>query len=317
MTIRIFEPDSVLHIYNKCAEDRFFLRPTPQTNQLIKGWLARSLDRYPGIDLFAFIFLSNHFHLLLRDNTGDLPGFIGYFKRNLARAINKQIGRKSGSVFERRYGRRSALDDDDSEAAFGYVLTNDVKENLVANAGAGPFCSAIDLALGQRAEPVDLLDRTRRHNASRAGRRRDDEDFTDRFLLQLAPLPVHCALCESQRQKRIRQLVTAREKAYARLRRAQNKRVLGAKNILRKHRWSRPRHNERPTDDKLLCGLTERDADHDRATRQIVADYRDAFARYKKAATRTRRSAVRWPDWTYPPSSLRPVVPDRWRPHER
>lgn len=313
--MRVFDPEVLLHITNKCVQDRYFLLPTQETNELIRGWLARSLAEYPGVEVYAFIFLSNHFHLLLRDNTGDLPGFMGYFKGNLAKAVNRMLGRKRVSVFERSYESRVVLTDGDAESVCGYVLTNAVKEDLVARATEGPFFSSLEMALEGRPRSVSFLNRTRRHDKSRGGREVSKEEVTDVFALSLAPLPGHRGLSLEERRRRIEGLVGERERLHARRRRAEGKEVLGARRLLRYKPWMRPRNpSVRGPRDPVYSRDRERAAEYERGLRELASAYREAFARYRRAATRGRRTAVGWPAWTYPPSSIRPVVPAGWEP---
>jgi REP element-mobilizing transposase RayT len=86
-------PGEIHLVTNRCEEGRFFLLPTQTVNVLIRYWLARAkVEVGDAIDIFAFCFSVNHFHLLLRDNGGGLAKFMGYFQGNLARAINEHLG---------------------------------------------------------------------------------------------------------------------------------------------------------------------------------------------------------------------------------
>ncbi|MFO8071850.1 MAG: hypothetical protein R6V85_08245, partial [Polyangia bacterium] len=63
--MRFWSPDNAYFVTNRCEQERLFLLPRPRVLQLIGAWLAKSLEEHgDGIELFAFIFLSNHFHLL-------------------------------------------------------------------------------------------------------------------------------------------------------------------------------------------------------------------------------------------------------------
>ena len=58
------EGDGLVEITDRCFQSRFLLRPGPKLNALVTGALARSSKRH-GIGIVAYVFLSNHFHLLV------------------------------------------------------------------------------------------------------------------------------------------------------------------------------------------------------------------------------------------------------------
>ena len=71
------------------ANRMHFLLPTKRITDIIQCWFARALCLYgKGIEISAFVFLSNHWHILCRDTKGTLAAFMWYFQGNVARAIN-------------------------------------------------------------------------------------------------------------------------------------------------------------------------------------------------------------------------------------
>jgi len=82
-------------------QGRFLLKPTEELRSIIIGVLAKAQKLYP-VDLHSFVFLSNHYHLLLSvDNALQLARFMNYLNSNLAR--------EAGRLFkwrEKFWGRR-------------------------------------------------------------------------------------------------------------------------------------------------------------------------------------------------------------------
>ena len=62
---RYIEPNSTLEIVSRTIMGLFLLLPSDQANELIRGVLDYSLAKFPGIRMHAFVFLSNHYHLVL------------------------------------------------------------------------------------------------------------------------------------------------------------------------------------------------------------------------------------------------------------
>jgi len=100
---RIHEKDLIHFVTNRTEHAMFLLLPTKKTNELIKFWLTRTLTIYgPDIEMYAFCFMSNHFHMLLRDKKGQLPKFMEQFKGCLARTINREL-KRTGRFWDRVY----------------------------------------------------------------------------------------------------------------------------------------------------------------------------------------------------------------------
>ena len=75
-----YQPEewSVWFVTGRCIHSRYLLRPSPRTNAIVIGALARALKRYE-VKLFGVCFMSNHYHLLLSSkNAGALAGFMQY-----------------------------------------------------------------------------------------------------------------------------------------------------------------------------------------------------------------------------------------------
>jgi len=63
--------ETVYLVTNRTLEERFWLKPTAETRKILGGWLAYAAQRY-GVELYAFVVMSNHVHLLLRAPLGNL-----------------------------------------------------------------------------------------------------------------------------------------------------------------------------------------------------------------------------------------------------
>ena len=72
--LRFIDNESgVVEVTARTLHGRFLLRPSPEVNDIILGALGRAQARY-GVELYAFVFLSNHFHLLLRVDSARADG---------------------------------------------------------------------------------------------------------------------------------------------------------------------------------------------------------------------------------------------------
>ena len=67
----MFERDKLYFITNRTLQGRFLLKPSPYVNNLIGGVLARALRLF-NVQLYAFVFASNHFHMVVKAAGGQL-----------------------------------------------------------------------------------------------------------------------------------------------------------------------------------------------------------------------------------------------------
>lgn len=76
----------------RCSERRFFLLPEPAVT-LIFEYLLGLLSKQYGIQIHAYVVMSNHYHLVLTDIEGRLPDFERDLNSLLARAVNHHWAR--------------------------------------------------------------------------------------------------------------------------------------------------------------------------------------------------------------------------------
>ena len=96
------EGGGLVEVTCRTLHSRFLLRPRPELNDLVVGVLGRAQRRYQ-VRCCAYIFLSNHFHLLLIvEDALQLSRFMGYVNSNLAREIGR-LTKCREKIWSRRY----------------------------------------------------------------------------------------------------------------------------------------------------------------------------------------------------------------------
>jgi putative transposase len=306
--MRLANPDCAWFVTNRCEQERLLLLPQPQVNKLIGAWLAKSLAEHgDAIELYAFAFLSNHFHFLLRDPKGQLPKFMWYFQVNLAKSVNELLGRR-GHFFSRKYDAAAVLTDEDFETLYAYVVTNAVKAGLLPRARGGPFFTSLEQALSERTLEFAWVDRTRRHQRSRRGQRVPEAEVTRRYSLELA-IPARWRGWTPVRRRRwIERLVRANEERYGKQRRAEGKGFLDARRILAQSPLMRPKGSSFRPRVRVFCRDEELKAAFLEGVKLVVGLYRRALDAFRRAAEKGRRALVEWPPWTYAPSTMVPAA---------
>ena len=144
--LRFFEPDGIYFITGRCLQARFLMRPSVVVNGILGGVLARSMGVF-DVDVFAFVFASNHFHMLVRSRVCAIPAFMQYLRSNIARKLGSHIDWR-GKFWDRRYDAEPVLDNDALVGRLRYILAHGVKEGLVAHCVDWPGLTSIPELVG-------------------------------------------------------------------------------------------------------------------------------------------------------------------------
>lgn len=115
----------------RTMHSRFLLKPDPIVNQMIGAILARGV-RLHGVQLFDFVFTSNHFHMIIAaPNAVCFSSFMQYLLSNIAIKVGRFFNWRN-SFWGRRYSCEPILDDQAFLERVRYIKAHGVKEKLVA-----------------------------------------------------------------------------------------------------------------------------------------------------------------------------------------
>jgi REP element-mobilizing transposase RayT len=135
------EEGALVDITCRTIQSRYLLRPDPALNEIMLGVLGRA-QRLHLVEISAFFVASNHYHLLAWVPDAEcMADFMGYFQTNVAREVGR-LRKWRDKIWSRRY---EAIVISDEPAAqvdrLRYVLSNGVKEGLVARVEDWPGIS--------------------------------------------------------------------------------------------------------------------------------------------------------------------------------
>lgn len=107
------------------------MRPDSLVNEIIGAILARGV-RLHGVQLFDFVFTSNHFHLIVAaPSPKAFVRFMQFLLSNIAVKVGRWVNWRA-RFWDRRYSCEPILDDDAFLARVRYIKAHGVKEKLVA-----------------------------------------------------------------------------------------------------------------------------------------------------------------------------------------
>ena len=67
--LRLFEPNQLYFVTNRCFQGRLLMRPSKRVNLLIGAILAKAQTRF-DIQIYGYVFMSNHYHLIISGKEG-------------------------------------------------------------------------------------------------------------------------------------------------------------------------------------------------------------------------------------------------------
>ncbi len=307
---RMHLEDEFHMVTNRCEEGRFFLKPTKEIRHIITYWFARAMNKYgKGLDVYSFCFLCNHFHMLCKDNDGSLATFMGYFQGNVAKAINKELGRGPAHFWQGHYDDQIIEGERTFWKKYLYVVTNTVKSGLVNRASQWTgFCS-YEASLSNGPIIVSGVNRTRFHNANRGNKKRAKKEFVQRFEFSLAIPPGLEGFSPEDRAREIKNMVAQAEAHY--VARRENKPALGMKKVLTISPLHRPEALSRSPRRRFACDNRQREWERLEEYRQFIGEYKRVFSGFRSASMRGLSFHGEWPTASFPPSCHTPIV-DSW-----
>ena len=187
--LRFIPAESLVEVTSRTIQGRLLLQPSPQIADLCRGVLARAARLYP-VEIHAFAFLGNHYHLLMTvPDARRLAEFMNFLNSNLAREVGRAVGWR-----ERFWGRRYQAIAVSAEPAaqvgrLRYILSQGCKEGLVRRPEDWPGATSTRSLLTGETVSGTWIDRTGEYKAARRGRVYDPRSFVATERFDLAPLP--------------------------------------------------------------------------------------------------------------------------------
>lgn len=291
---RQINPGQACFVTVRAVNRSYRFVPTRDVREAIVYCLAVSLAKFRGrIAIHEFLWMSNHFHLVLTDVEGCLPDFMLRLDSLLSRSLNALRG-TNGTNIEKGYNLVVAFGDDRLLEHCVYTLANPCSAHLVARSRHWKGVSSLKLEYGV---PV-RLSRPRRglwavpqapahqpesgapKRASPGGRTTLPE-VVDLVLERPA---VHLDQTDTELRRHILDALDAREQALIEKRRSVGESVLGWKAVVKTSFWAVPRHTEE------MFGTVPSFSADDAATRNgaararrlFIATYRAAVQRFMK-----------------------------------
>ena len=295
--LRFIPPGHLVEVTARTIHGRLLLRPDHPTCDLILGVLGRAQALYE-MRIVAFVFLSNHYHLLLLpDSPQQLADFMAYVGSNIAREVGR-IHQWRDKFWARRYRAIPITNEETAQIArLQYLVAQGTKEGLVARARDWPGPSSTRALLEGASIQGTWFDRTAEYRARRKGVECSLRDFASTESVTLTPMPCWAEWPEARRRKAVRDLLAVIERE-AEIERA-GRPALGREAILRQAPHQMPGQSKRSRAPAFHAAT--------RAARQLLREAYRAFVNAFWRASELLRAGVRSVE--FPPGSFPPALP--------
>jgi REP element-mobilizing transposase RayT len=117
-----------LHISARCINKEWFRIPMPDVWSLFEDYVCFISNNYE-IDIFAFVLMSNHFHLYCQAPKGNISSAMNYFMRETSRHISKKSG-IINQVYGGPHRKTAILENSHFQQLFKYIYRNPVKAGI-------------------------------------------------------------------------------------------------------------------------------------------------------------------------------------------
>lgn len=258
--------------------------PTRTMEKLLGGIVARYAS-ISGIELYAYCFLSNHYHLVLRAPRGNTDEFCENVNREIARRVNWKHNR-TGTFWHKPYADQKILSESDLLEAFLYVTTNAVRHGLVEHPELWTGLCSYNQSLTERAQGFTFY----HYTAS------DPNQIACRHIIKLSILPQFQHLSAQKRKETIDDLIEERIGEIHTYRKANGLGFLGLAGVLNVIPGSIP---HRVSKSPRPVAYTKNDALRKEARREA----RERNDRYSAASVRYRLGDINaiFPEYTFKP----------------
>lgn len=183
-------PGGLYEISTRVANGQLLATPTREIHDLILGVVGHAM-RAHDVRLHAFVFMSNHYHLLISvQDSPTLSKFMCLLNTNVSRELNL-VNDRDGAMWSRRF-RSIPITADRASQLFRlrYILAHGVKENLVAKVSDWPGASSLrwlrdgEQIFGKWIRRTELYYARRRKNFVE-----DLAAFTTTYAIEMTVLP--------------------------------------------------------------------------------------------------------------------------------
>ena len=274
-------------ISRRCTQRQLLLRPEVHVENIYLYCLAEAAQRF-DVTIHGFVAMSNHQHLVVRDNRANFPEFLAHLHRMLAKAMNALRGRWENFWATEQPNAVYLVEASDRFSKLVYLLANPVADNLVDRVSDWPGACSLGLHLSGRPRTI---------KRPRVFFREKNGKMPEEVTLRVERIDGFDSLSDAEWVGMLSDAVRVEEERARAVRLESGKGVLGRKAVLR----ARP--TDIPTVPEKRRTLRPSIACRNRSRRVVALSELVAFRAQRRAAL--ARYAAREADVVFPHGTYR------------
>ena len=126
-------PGTTYLVTRRCTQRQFLLHPSPETRRIYEYCLAEAAARFDML-LIGWVAMSNHHHLVIHDQHGNVPAFLAHLHKMIAKVMNAHWNRNENLFSSEQVCLTKCVNVEDALDKTAYVLANPVNDNIVERA---------------------------------------------------------------------------------------------------------------------------------------------------------------------------------------
>lgn len=152
-TPRLFVEGGIYHVYNRFASGEAIFADPEVSRDFIE--LIQFVKNRDGWTIFAWVLMSNHYHLAIRSRTVPISQGFHYLQGTFSRRFNRSIGR-TGALWQSRYHAKPINEQRYLDRVVLYIHLNPVAGGLVERPADHVFGGHREIAKRPKNPLIDI-----------------------------------------------------------------------------------------------------------------------------------------------------------------
>lgn len=187
--LRIEDKNRVFLITTRTIASRLWFVSNPELEIKVLSYLAKYQEQFE-VELFAFVIMGNHYHLVARFPKCNKSNFMRAFNAIFARLTGEYVpSYHGGRLWARRFSEQVLAEECDITHWFYYCALNPVLSGLVSHPSQYKGYNSFDDAVKGRIRTFTIFERMAYNEAVRRGQNVTREQFMRNYSLKYSRLP--------------------------------------------------------------------------------------------------------------------------------